>query len=96
MSIGRTFNEALQKSIRSMEIGNYGLEEDFSFKLNDSDLSIQAQKEKLIETLSIPFSDRLWHVVAALRRGISIQLVNQLTGIDLWFLANLLILCIEL
>ena len=40
--------------------------------------------------LSIPFSDRLWHVVAALRRGISIQQVNQLTGIDLWFLDNLL------
>ena len=90
MSIGRTFNEALQKSIRSLEIGNYGFEEDFSFKLNDSGLSIQAQKEKLIETLSIPFSDRLWHVVAALRRGISIQQVNQLTGIDLWFLDNLL------
>ena len=90
MSIGRTFNEALQKSIRSLEIGNYGFEEDFSFKLNDSDLSIQAQKEKLIETLSIPFSDRLWHVVAALRRGISIQEINQLTGIDLWFLDNLL------
>ena len=90
MSIGRTFNEALQKSIRSLEIGNYGFEEDFSFKLNDSDLSIQAQKEKLIETLSIPFADRLWHVVAALRRGISIQQVNQLTGIDLWFLDNLL------
>ena len=90
MSIGRTFNEALQKSIRSLEIGNYGFEEDFSFKLNDSDLSIQAQKEKLITTLSIPFADRLWHVVAALRRGISIQQVNQLTGIDLWFLDNLL------
>ena len=38
MSIGRTFNEALQKSIRSLEIGNYGFEEDFSFKLNDSNL----------------------------------------------------------
>ncbi len=90
MSIGRTFNEALQKSIRSMEIGSYGFEENFHFKLNDSDLSIQAQKEKLIETLSIPFSDRLWQVVAALRRGVSIQEVNQLTGIDLWFLDNLL------
>ena len=90
MSIGRTFNEALQKSIRSMEIGSYGFEENFHFKLNDSDLSIQAQKEKLIETLSIPFSDRLWQIVAALRRGISIQEVNQLTGIDLWFLDNLL------
>ena len=90
MSIGRTFNEALQKSIRSMEIGSYGFEENFFFNLNNSDLSIQAQKEKLIETLSISFSDRLWQVVAALRRGISIQEINKLTGIDLWFLDNLL------
>ncbi len=90
MSIGRTFNEALQKSIRSMEIGSHGFEENFFFNLNNSDLSIQAQKEKLIETLSISFSDRLWQIVAALRRGISIQEVNKLTGIDLWFLDNLL------
>ena len=90
MSIGRTFNEALQKSIRSMEIESHGFEENFFFNLNNSDLSIQAQKEKLIETLSISFSDRLWQIVAALRRGISIQEVNKLTGIDLWFLDNLL------
>ena len=89
MSIGRTFKEAIQKSIRSLEIGNYGFEENFRFKLNNAGLSEELQKEKLIAALSIPFSDRLWHVAAALRRDISVQEVNQLTGIDPWFLDNL-------
>ncbi len=90
MSIGRTFKEALQKSIRSMEIGNYGFEENFLFKLNNVGLSEQKQKEKLLAALTIPFSDRLWHVAAALRRGIKIEEINQITGIDPWFLDNLL------
>ena len=89
MSIGRTFKEALQKSIRSMEIGSYGFEEAFRFKLNNAGLSDQMQKEKLIAALCIPFSDRLWHVAAALRRGISIEEINELTGMDPWFLDNL-------
>jgi carbamoyl-phosphate synthase large subunit len=89
MSIGRTFKEALLKSIRSMEIGSYGFEEDFRFKLNNVGLSEQKQKEKLTAALSIPFSDRLWQVAAALRRKISIEELNQLTGIDPWFLDNL-------
>ena len=89
MSIGRTFKEALQKSIRSMEIGSYGFEENFQFKLNNAGLSEEMQKEKLIESLSIPFSDRLWQVAAALRRGIEIEKLYKLTGIDPWFLDNL-------
>jgi carbamoyl-phosphate synthase large subunit len=89
MSIGRTFKEALLKSIRSMEIGNYGFEEDFRFKLNNVGLSEQKQKDKLKAALSIPFSDRLWQVAAALRRNISIEELYQLTRIDPWFLDNL-------
>jgi carbamoyl-phosphate synthase large subunit len=89
MSIGRTFKEALLKSIRSMEIGSYGFEEDFRFKLNNVGLSEQKQKEKLTAALSIPFSDRLWHVAAGLRRNFSIEELNQLTGIDPWFLDNM-------
>ena len=89
MSIGRTFKEALLKSIRSMEIGSYGFEEDFRFKLNNVGLSEQKQKEKLTAALSIPFSDRLWQVAAALRRNISVEELNQLTAIDPWFLDNL-------
>ena len=89
MSIGRTFKEALLKSIRSMEIGSYGFEEDFRFKLNNVGLSEEKQKEKLTAALSIPFSDRLWQVAAGLRRNFSVEELNQLTGIDPWFLDNL-------
>jgi carbamoyl-phosphate synthase large subunit len=89
MSIGRTFKEALFKSIRSMETGIYGFEEDFRFSLNQVGLSPEQQKEKLLAALSVPFSDRLWHVAAALRRGISIDQIYQITGIDPWFLDNI-------
>jgi carbamoyl-phosphate synthase large subunit len=89
MSIGRTFKEALQKSIRSMETGLYGFEEDFRFSLNNVGLSPEQQKEKLLAALILPFSDRLWHVAAALRRGISIDQIHQITGIDPWFLDNI-------
>jgi carbamoyl-phosphate synthase large subunit len=89
MSIGRTFKEALQKAIRSLETGIYGFEEDFQFGLNQVGLSPDQQKDKLLAKLSKPFSDRLWHVAAALRRGISINQVHKLTGIDPWFLDNI-------
>lgn len=89
MSIGRTFKEALQKSIRSLEIGSYGFEETFRFKLNNAGLSEEMQREKLIAALSIPFSDRLWQAAAALRRGIDINQLYKLTGMDPWFLDNL-------
>ena len=89
MSIGRTFKEALQKSVRSMETGIYGFEENFRFNLNQIDLSLDQQKEKLLAALSLPLSDRLWHITAALRRGISVEEIHKITLIDTWFLYNL-------
>ena len=89
MSIGRTFKEALLKSIRSMETGIYGFEEKFRFSLNKVGLSPDQQKEKILAALSLPFSDRLWHVAAALRRGITIDQIYKITGIDPWFLDNI-------
>ena len=89
MSIGRTFKEALLKSIRSMETGIYGFEEKFRFSLNKVGLSPEQQNEKILAALSQPFSDRLWHVAAALRRGITIDQIYEITGIDPWFLDNI-------
>jgi carbamoyl-phosphate synthase large subunit len=87
MSMGRTFKEALFKSIRSMETGIYGFEEKFSFDLNK--LSLEQQKEKLLSSLPTPFADRLWQVAASLRRGISIEQIYKITGVDPWFLDNI-------
>ncbi|MBI4389083.1 MAG: carbamoyl-phosphate synthase large subunit, partial [Nitrospinae bacterium] len=89
MAIGRTFKESLQKAIRSLEIGVYGLEENPKNNFDDPALTEEQRKEKIRGLLRVPHWDRLWHVAAALRRGIPIDEINRLTGIDLWFLNNI-------
>ena len=77
MSIGRTFKESLQKSLRSLENGSYGLEE------------VEASSERIIARLKIPGVDRLWHMAQAIRSGMSIEEIYEYTNIDPWFLNNL-------
>jgi len=89
MSIGRTFKEALQKSLRSLEIGVSGLEEIFHIDLNPEKFSLAQQKEALEKALQYPYWDRIWHIFAALRRGVTLERINELTGIDPWFLHNI-------
>ena len=88
MSIGRTFKEALQKSLRSLEIGISGLEEDFEA---GGELHHESEGNllKLKETLALPHWDRLWHIAAGLRRGISVDEIHRITAVDPWFLSNL-------
>ncbi|MGP0564844.1 MULTISPECIES: carbamoyl-phosphate synthase large subunit [unclassified Nitrospina] len=88
MSIGRTFKEALQKALRSLEIGICGLEENFESKQEVQHQPIE-DHEELKKMLVLPHWDRLWHVAAALRRGLSIDEIYGLTGIDPWFLHNM-------
>ena len=77
MSIGRTFKESLQKSLRSLETGSYGLEE------------VDSSPEKIKTKLKIPGVDRLWYVAQAMRTGISVQEIFEYTKIDPWFLNHL-------
>ena len=77
MSIGRTFKESLQKAIRSLEIDSYGFEE--------IDISTAELKAKL----KIPNADRLWHIAQAMRNGMSVNEIYELTWIDPWFLNNI-------
>lgn len=80
MAIGRTFKEALQKSIRSLEIDRYGLGSDGMDNIT----------EKLIsKKLSIPNQDRVFYIKLALELGKSIEDIYQYTGIDPWFLNNI-------
>jgi carbamoyl-phosphate synthase large subunit len=88
MSIGRTFKEALQKAIRSLEISIYGLE-DILFKDQDKPISLDEQNKILREKLRHQHSDRLWHVAIAIKNGISLEEIYSLTGIDLWFLDSI-------
>jgi carbamoyl-phosphate synthase large subunit len=77
MAIGRTFKESLLKAIRSLEIGSYGFE--------NLDVDLNAMKAKL----KTPNAERVWYIAQALRAGMNIQEIYDLTWIDPWFLNNI-------
>ena len=80
MAIGRTFKESLQKALRSLEIGSYGLE---------SGLSERTRAQSLAEIrarVAVPSSHRLYHLADALRLGITADEVYELSKIDPWFI----------
>ena len=78
MAIGSTFQESLQKAIRGLEIGRYGLEPLFK----KEDMSI------LRGHLREPTPDRLWYIADAFRQGLSLDEVHQECKVDPWFLAQ--------
>jgi carbamoyl-phosphate synthase large subunit len=80
MSIGRTFKESLQKALRSLEIGSAGFE---NFRGAPSLSEIKAK-------LKTPNAERLWYIAEAMRRGVSVEDIYELTWIDPWFLNNIL------
>ena len=81
MAIGRTFQEALQKALRSLEDGRAG------FGADPSDERVDPTR--LRERLSIPTPERLSYVRYALQSGWTAEAVARLTGIDPWFLAQM-------
>ena len=78
MSIGKTFKEAFQKSIRSLEINRYGLGEVKEIK----ELSLHQLKEKL----AVPSSERVFLMYEALRQGMTVEELYRLTYIGRWFI----------
>ncbi len=76
MAIGRTMRESLGKAMCSLETGTYG------FDLQAADATA-ASVEAL---LGRPHPQRLWHVGAALRLGVSHERIHELTRIDPWFI----------
>ena len=78
MSIGKTYKEAFQKAIRSLETGRYGL----GFAKNFNSLS----KEELLEKLRSPSSERQFIIYEALRKGATVDEIYELTKIKHWFL----------
>ena len=81
MAIGRTFKEALQKAIRSLEIDRYSLDK----KYTNGELS-SAQLRKKLQTNCW---DKIWYVAEAFRRKLSTDEIFTLTKIDPWFLNNI-------
>ena len=76
MAIGRTFKESLQKAIRSLEIDSYGLDK----RIDGSAIA------EIRNRLSVPNSQRLYHLAAALRLGMPTSEVYALSKIDPWFI----------
>ncbi len=74
MAIGRSFPEVLQKAIRMLQVGKYGL------VLNKS------RTETIREDIEIPTPRRLFAISRALREGYSVSEINKMSKIDKWFL----------
>jgi len=84
MAIGRTFQESLQKAMRSLEIGSHGFEPQLGDELQGND-----RKDRLKRALRVPKAERLWYIGDAFREGLSVKDVHQYTGIEPWFLAEI-------
>lgn len=81
MSIGKTYKEAFQKAIRSLETGRYGL----GFAKNYNEMS----KEELLRLLTSPSSDRHFIMYEALRKGASVKELHDLTKVKTWFITQM-------
>ena len=81
MSIGRTFKESLQKGLRSLEVGRFGITNDKLPGIND----LEFIKQKLIT----PNSERIFYLRHAIRLGMTSDEIFALSKIDRWFLKNI-------
>ncbi|WP_346678198.1 carbamoyl-phosphate synthase large subunit [Erysipelatoclostridium sp. An173] len=81
MSIGKTYKEAFQKAIRSLEIGRYGL----GYAKNFNELS----KDELIKLLANPTSERQFIMYEALRKGATVEKLHELTQIKTYFIEQM-------
>lgn len=81
MSIGKTYKEAFQKAVRSLETGRYGL----GHAKNFDTLS----KEELLKRLITPSSERHFIMYEALRKGASIEEIHEITHVKKWFIEQM-------
>ena len=86
MAIGRTFKEALQKALRGLEVGAFGLGCD---KTDLWGTPQQPSEDEIRAHLATPNDKRIWYIRYALKSGMSVEQINELTGIDPWFLDHI-------
>ncbi len=84
MAIGRTFQESLQKALRSLETGLTGLDE-----INIAGLGVGDDKAAIRAALGTPTPDRILAVAQAMRLGMSDEEIHTACKIDRWFLAEI-------
>jgi carbamoyl-phosphate synthase large subunit len=85
MAIGRVFPESLQKALRSLEAGRAGLNCDPVEREYDV-----IDSEQLVRAAAVPTPERIFQVEAALRKFVSVERLHEVTGIDPWFLDQML------
>jgi carbamoyl-phosphate synthase large subunit len=86
MAIGRTFKESFQKALRGLEVGSFG------FGCDGKDLwgtPGQPLLEDVRVKLAVAGDQRVWYLRYAMKYGMALAEIHELTGIDPWFLQNL-------
>jgi carbamoyl-phosphate synthase large subunit len=86
MAIGRTFKESFQKALRGLEVGSFG------FGCDGKDLwgtPQQPAEDDIRAKLSKPNAERPWYIRYAMKAGMSLAEIHELTRIDPWFLDQL-------
>ena len=81
MAIGRTFCESLQKGLRSGEQGRLGLNADPAEAALD-----RLSHDELLAAAAVPTPERIFQLEALLRRGLTVDVLSDATGVDRWFL----------
>jgi len=92
MAFGRNFREALQKSLRGLEIGRAGLGADGKDLMNVVDMTPEQKrfaKEDILEKIKVPKADRMFYIRYAFQAGATVDEIFQATAIDRWFLDNI-------
>ena len=81
MSIGKTYKEAFQKAIRSLEIGRYGLGHAKNFDT--------LTKKELLKLLGTPSSERHFIMYEALRKGATVEEIHEITKVKAYFIEQM-------
>ncbi|GIW78842.1 MAG: carbamoyl-phosphate synthase large chain [Gemmatales bacterium] len=86
MAIGRTFKESLQKALRSLETGRFGLGCD---RFDRWGTANQPTMEEITAKLATPNAERIWYIRYGIKAGMSVDDLHRCTKIDPWFLNHL-------
>jgi carbamoyl-phosphate synthase large subunit len=86
MAIGRTFKESLQKALRGLETGRFGLGCDRNDRWGTPS---QPPMEEIVSRLATPTAERIWYIRYAFKAGMSVEEIHERTKIDPWFLRNI-------
>jgi carbamoyl-phosphate synthase large subunit len=86
MAIGRTFKESLQKALRGLETGHFGLGCDRADRWGTPR---QPDANEISSKLATPTAERIWFIRYAIKAGLSVEDIHQRSKIDRWFLSNI-------